>query len=100
MDIILSKSLHALADPTRRQILRMLQERNLTAGEIGAAFQMTAPSISHHLNVLKNAELVQAQRQGQTLLYSLNSSVVQDLLKELFDLLNVNVDAGDEKHAE
>ncbi|HEX2623554.1 MAG TPA: autorepressor SdpR family transcription factor [Phototrophicaceae bacterium] len=96
MDVVLSKTLQALSDPTRRQILGMLRKGELNAGEIGAAFQISAPSISHHLNVLKNAELVQAQRKGQTIIYSLNESVVQELLKELFDLFNIGEENREE----
>jgi ArsR family transcriptional regulator, arsenate/arsenite/antimonite-responsive transcriptional repressor len=87
MDLPLSQSLQALSDPTRREILRLLRERDLTAGEIAANFSMSAPSISHHLGVLKNAALVRARRDGQTIVYSLNSSVVQELLQEIFDIL-------------
>jgi ArsR family transcriptional regulator, arsenate/arsenite/antimonite-responsive transcriptional repressor len=87
MDLPLSQSLQALSDPTRREILRLLRERNLTAGEIAANFAMSAPSISHHLGVLKNATLVRSWRDGQTIVYSLNSSVVQELLQDLFDIL-------------
>lgn len=69
----------ALSDPTRRIILDLLRERDLTAGEIAEHFQMTKPSISHHLNILKQAELVFDQRNGQHIYYSLNTSVFQDI---------------------
>ncbi len=91
MDVILSKTLSALADPTRRKILQMLGERDLSAGEITAEFNISAPSISHHLNVLKNAELVVAQRQGQNIIYSLNASIVQEMLQQLLELFEVGV---------
>lgn len=71
----------ALSDPTRRTILDLLQERDLTAGEIAEHFQMTKPSISHHLSLLKQAELVWDERQGQHIYYSLNTAVFQDLIK-------------------
>lgn len=75
--------MRALADPTRREILRALRAGDLSAGEIAARFEMTAPSISHHLNVLKDADLVQAVRDGRHIIYSLNSTVIQDLMHEL-----------------
>jgi DNA-binding transcriptional ArsR family regulator len=92
----LTQSLQALSDPTRRKIVEMLQERDMNAGEIGAAFDISGPSISHHLAILKNAELIRAQRKGQFIEYSLNATVVQEVLAELFRLFNVG-DDGHEK---
>lgn len=69
----------ALSDPTRRFILELLLERVRTAGEIADHFRMTKPSISHHLNILKQAELVTDERQGQHIYYSLNNDVFQEL---------------------
>jgi DNA-binding transcriptional ArsR family regulator len=71
----------ALSDPTRRKILDLLRERDLTAGEIADHFQMTKPSISHHLSLLKQAELVWDERQGQHIYYSLHTTVFQDIMK-------------------
>jgi ArsR family transcriptional regulator len=79
----------ALADPTRRKILEMLREKNLSAGEIADAFDMTKPSISHHLAILKNAELVLAERDGQNIIYSLNSSVMQEFLQQMLSLFHL-----------
>ena len=77
----------ALGDPTRRRILEILsREGDLTAGEIAAHFDMTAPSVSHHLSTLKNAGLVLDTRQRQTIVYSLNTTVFQDVIKWIFDL--------------
>lgn len=70
----------ALADPTRRKIIRLLRERDMTAGEIAEQFNMTKPSISHHLNSLKVAKLVLDERQGQNIVYSLNTTVVQEVI--------------------
>ena len=95
MNMPLTKTLQALSDPTRRKIVEMLKERDQTAGEIAAAFDMTAPSVSHHLAILKNAELILAQRKGQFIVYSLNATVVQEVLAEMFRLFNV----GDDRHA-
>jgi len=80
--------MRALADPTRREILRSLREGDLSAGDIAARFEMTAPSISHHLNVLKEAGLVQAIRSGRHIIYSLNSTVFQDFMQELLELMH------------
>ncbi len=70
----------ALADPTRRHILELLRTKDLTAGEIAEHFDMTKPSLSHHLSTLKTAGLVDAERDGQNIIYSLNTSVLQDLM--------------------
>ena len=95
MELSLNRTLRALTDPTRRAILQMLNERDMTAGEIGARFAISAPSVSHHLSVLKHAELVRAERSGQTIVYSLNSTVVQEFLQQLMQFFNV----GETNHA-
>jgi DNA-binding transcriptional ArsR family regulator len=76
----------ALADPSRRKILKLLQRGSRTAGELGAAFDMTKGSLSHHFNVLKAADLVRCERRGQQLVYSLNTTVSEDVAALLFDL--------------
>lgn len=92
---MLSETLRALADPTRREILRLLGEGDRAAGEIPAAFDISAPSVSHHLSVLKQAGLVTSRREGQSIIYSLNSTVVQEFLQELMDFFKV----GEETNA-
>lgn len=76
----------ALADPTRRKILTLLKEQDMNAGEIAEHFNMTKPSISHHLNQLKQAELVTAEKHGQNMVYSLNLSVFEEILQLVSDL--------------
>lgn len=76
----------ALADPTRRRILELLAQNELTAGEIAAQFDMTKPSVSHHLAILKSAGLVQDERRGQNIVYNVNMTVFQELLKWFYDL--------------
>ncbi len=76
----------ALNDPTRREILKMLRKRDITAGDIAAKFDMTAPSISHHLDKLKRAGLVTTEKQGQFIFYSLNTTIVDDLLQYILTL--------------
>ena len=70
----------ALSDETRREILRLLQDGPMTAGAIADNFAMSKPSVSHHLSALKHANLVTAERHGQEIVYSLNTTVFQDLL--------------------
>jgi ArsR family transcriptional regulator, arsenate/arsenite/antimonite-responsive transcriptional repressor len=70
----------ALSDPTRREILRILTSGEKTAGDLAERFDMTKPSMSHHFSVLKEADLVRSRREGQQILYSLNTTVVQDFL--------------------
>ncbi|MCU0492015.1 MAG: autorepressor SdpR family transcription factor [Chloroflexaceae bacterium] len=89
MDNALTKTMQALADPTRRAILDMLNNGDLSAGEIAARFPISAPSISHHLNVLKGAELVSSRREGQNIIYSLNATVVQEVMQQLMQLFRV-----------
>lgn len=84
----------AMADPTRRAILKRLQKGPLTAGEIGKAFDMTAPSVSHHFSVLKRADLVRTERQGQHIVYSLNSTVLEDLARMVLDLFPQKGNSG------
>jgi ArsR family transcriptional regulator len=76
----------ALADPTRRAILRLLNRGEMTAGQLAERFNISAPSMSHHFNVLKQADLIQARREGQQIFYSLNTTVVQDVVAALYDL--------------
>lgn len=70
----------ALADPTRRKILRLLREHDMTAGEIAEQFNISKPSISHHLNILKQSGLILDERKGQFILYSLNMTVFQEVM--------------------
>lgn len=70
----------ALNDPTRRQMLDLLREGDLTAGEIADQFSMTKPSISHHLDLLKQAGLVDSTKKGQYITYTLNTTVLDELL--------------------
>ena len=76
----------ALSDPTRREILRLLNAGEMTAGQLAERFAISAPSMSHHFNVLKQADLVSARREGQQIHYSLNTTVVQDLMAVFLDL--------------
>ncbi len=80
----------ALADPSRRRMLKLLQGGSMTAGDIAGHFDFTGPSVSHHLSALKAANLVRSERRGQSIVYSLNTSVVEDVCRFLLDLLEPN----------
>jgi len=79
----------ALSDPTRRKILELLTEKDITAGEIADHFKISKPSISHHLNLLKNSELILGKKQGQNILYSLNTTALQELIKWLYNFKGI-----------
>ncbi|NLW25259.1 MAG: winged helix-turn-helix transcriptional regulator [Clostridia bacterium] len=79
----------ALADSNRRKILSLLREKDMTAGEIADFFNISKPSISHHLNLLKQAHLVIDERQGQNIVYSLNTTVFQELLGFFLNLVDI-----------
>jgi DNA-binding transcriptional ArsR family regulator len=76
----------ALADPTRREVLKRLQAGPATAGELAEEFPQAKATLSHHFNVLKAAGLVRSERKGQHVVYSLNTSVFEDLARMMADL--------------
>ncbi|TNE80481.1 MAG: ArsR family transcriptional regulator [Bacteroidetes bacterium] len=78
--------LKALNDPIRREILEMLKKGDLTAGEISSAFEVSKPTISHHLDLLRQAELVVSIKKGQYVYYSLNASMLEELLAWIMTL--------------
>ena len=78
----------ALNDNTRREILLMLKEKDLTAGEIADQFNISKPSISHHLDILKRADLVSSEKKGQFVMYSINTTIVDDILQWILTLKN------------
>ncbi|MEC1732385.1 autorepressor SdpR family transcription factor [Bacillus mojavensis] len=92
----MNKAFKALADPTRRRILDLLKQQDLTAGQIADQFDMSKPSISHHLNILKNTDLVRDQKKGQYIIYSLNTTVLQDLIGCFFSLTDHDKKEGEE----
>jgi DNA-binding transcriptional ArsR family regulator len=77
----------ALADPTRRRILELLARRDLTAGEIAEEFPIAFASVSRHLSLLKEAGLVDAEREGQFIRYRLNTTVYQEVIRYLMKVL-------------
>jgi ArsR family transcriptional regulator len=71
----------ALNDATRREILDLLKEKDLSAGEIADAFNISKPSISHHLDILKRADLITSEKNGQFIIYSINTTIMEDVLQ-------------------
>lgn len=86
MAVPLNDVFKAIADPTRREILRLLRNEEMNAGEVAAQFDMTKPTMSHHFSVLKAAGLITSRREGQTIWYSLNTTVLEDVLAWTVDL--------------
>ena len=89
----LQNTLRALADPIRREILNMLKNGRLSAGQISEHFEVTGASVSRHLSVLKEADLIQDTREGKFIYYDLNSSVLEETMLWITDL------KGDNDHA-
>jgi DNA-binding transcriptional ArsR family regulator len=87
----------ALSDPTRRKILQLLKESDLSAGEIADQFNISKPSISHHLNILKQAQLVQDERQGQSMIYSINLTVMQEAMGWFLGMIGTKGDESNDK---
>ncbi|NGP89819.1 autorepressor SdpR family transcription factor [Fodinibius halophilus] len=78
----------ALNDATRRRILQMLQDKDMTAGEIADQFDISKPSISHHLDILKQAKLISSERDGQFIRYAINTTVVEEAANWFLEILN------------
>jgi ArsR family transcriptional regulator len=95
----LNDTFKALSDPTRREILRLLAGGDLTAGTIADHFDMTKPSISHHLGTLKQAGLVLDERRGQNIVYSLNTTVFQDVLSWVMNVVERDQGGAQKGHA-
>lgn len=83
-------TLRALADPTRREILNLLKQGRMSAGEIADCFPVTGAAISRHLSVLKEADLIADQREGKYIYYELNASVLEEIMLWLTDLKGGN----------
>ena len=86
----------ALASPYRREIIRLLKWRTLSAGEIAGHFDIAQPSVSRHLEVLKNAGIITSRRQANQVIYSLTLSLVQEMIREVMELLG----RGEEEHSD
>lgn len=77
---------NAMADPIRREILNLLQKKDMTAGDISSQFSVSAATISHHLKILREAGLITSVKEKQTITYSLNMTVFQDFLKQISNI--------------
>ena len=86
----MQSTLRALADPIRREILNLLKAGRLSAGEIGDHFDVTGASISRHLSVLKEADLIRVTREGKFIYYDLNASVLEEIMLWISDLKGVD----------
>jgi ArsR family transcriptional regulator len=84
----------AISDPTRRQVLKLLRRGSKSAGELADAFALSKPTLSHHFNVLKAADLVRCERRGQQIVYSLNTSVFEDVATVLMGLFQSDDQKG------
>jgi ArsR family transcriptional regulator len=82
----ITNAYRALGDPTRRELLRLLREGDLAAGELAGQFEISWPSVSRHLKVLEGAGLVSSQRHGGNIIYSLQTSVLEDIATEVADM--------------
>lgn len=82
----MSKAFKALSDKTRREILKLLNDKDMSAGEIAEHFDMSKPSISKHLDILREAELVSSEKKGQFIIYSVNTSVIQEVLGNFLEI--------------
>lgn len=76
----------ALNDETRRKIIELLKEKDMDAGQIAEQFNISKPSISHHLDILKRADLITSDKRGQHIIYSLKTSILEDLIKWILTL--------------
>jgi DNA-binding transcriptional ArsR family regulator len=80
----------AIAEPARREILRLLRQGEMTAGDLAGHFDMSKPTMSHHFAVLAEADLITRRREGQTIWYGLNTTVLQDVLAWMMDLTDTD----------
>lgn len=88
--LIMTKVFKALNDPTRREILSLLKDQDLSAGEIADKFNISKPSISHHLDILKQADLLYSEKKGQFIIYSINTTILDDIVSWMLSLKTTN----------
>ena len=78
----------ALNDPIRRRIIELLKEKDMNVGEIFQNFQITMPTLSHHLDILKQADILTSEKKGQFVYYSLNMTIIEDILQWILTIKN------------
>jgi len=86
----MSKAFKALSDETRREILKLLNKKDMSAGEISNHFNMSKPSISKHLDILRETGLISSEKKGQFVIYSVNTSVIQEVLGSFLGIFTKN----------
>ncbi len=91
------KLFKALADKNRRKILQLLKKNEMNAGEIAQHFSISKPSISEHLKILKNADLIGSEKQGQFIKYFINTSVVEDFISSIWEIFKSSKEEEDEE---
>jgi DNA-binding transcriptional ArsR family regulator len=88
----MQKTFKALSDPTRRKVLQLLRERDMTAGEIAAHFDTSKPTLSRHYSILEGAELIHGTRNGSTITYHLNVTVLEETILAMMQMFNVGLE--------
>jgi DNA-binding transcriptional ArsR family regulator len=84
----LSQTLQALSEPNRRRVIDLLKKKEMAVSEIGKNLEITMPTLSHHLDVLKRADLISSRRDGQQIFYSLNLSVLEEVTEKIIKFLS------------
>lgn len=82
----------ALADPTRRRVLQLLRERDMSAGELAEKFDSSWPTLSRHFSILREADLIQGDKRGASIIYSLNVSVLEEALMGMMDMFQIDAE--------
>ena len=97
MEYMNVKVYKAIADPTRRKIMQLLRERDLTAGELADHFEFSKPTLSRHFSVLREADLIQGTKEGTTITYRLNVSVLEEALLTMMNTFKISLGEKDEQ---
>ena len=97
MEYMNVKVYKAIADPTRRKIMQLLRARDLTAGELADHFEFSKPTLSRHFSVLREADLIQGTKEGTTITYRLNVSVLEEALLTMMNTFKISLGEKDEQ---
>ncbi|MEM7334393.1 MAG: autorepressor SdpR family transcription factor [Chloroflexota bacterium] len=88
----MQKTYKALSDPTRRKIMQLLRERDMSAGELAEHFDSTKPTLSRHFSILREADLIQGHKKGTTITYRLNVSVLEETLLSMMEMFKIDIE--------
>ena len=88
----MQKTYKALSDPTRRKIMQLLRERDMSAGELAEHFESTKPTLSRHFSILRDADLIQGHKNGTTITYRLNVSVLEETLLSMMEMFKIDIE--------